>query len=247
MVYILLGLVVSLADLAARISAKRASSAPASSAATRRTSSRLRISSTTRRPPAHSPTSKSPSLFPAAAPTFPKAATALPDYVKQLREKGIKIVDSLEELADQSDAIMLESVDGRPHLKQFRAIAKGKPVFVDKPAAVSLADLLTIYRVADETHTPVFSSSSLRFVQRGSGRGQRSSRSARCSAAKRLSPMSYAEPTSRSVLVRHPRRRAALHDHGHRDAKAVSRSRLTDLSTVVVGKWKDGRIGSYRG
>ena len=87
----------------------------------------------------------------------------VPGYVKKLKDMGIKIVDSLDELADQCDAFMLESVDGRPHLKQFRAIAKGKPVFVDKPAAASLADLLTIYRVADETHTPVYTSSSLRF------------------------------------------------------------------------------------
>ena len=46
---------------------------------------------------------------------------------------------SLDELANSCDAVMLESLDGRPHLKQFRAIAKGKPVFIDKPAAGSLA------------------------------------------------------------------------------------------------------------
>src|SRR5262245_56383700 len=102
--------------------------------------------------------------FPGGSPDIPKESmNRVPGYVKKLKDMGVKIVDSLDELADQSDVFMLESVDGRPHLKQFRAIAKGKPVFVDKPAAGSLADLMTIYRIADETHTPDNSSSSLRF------------------------------------------------------------------------------------
>src|SRR3954462_3462909 len=104
--------------------------------------------------------------FPGGSPDIKKKSMdRVPGYVKKLKAMGIKIVDSLDELADQCDAFMLESVDGRPHLKQFRAIAKGKPVFVDKPAAASLADVLTIFRVADETHTPVYTSSSLRFVK----------------------------------------------------------------------------------
>ena len=54
------------------------------------------------------------------------------------------------------------------------------------------------------------------------------------------------KPPPRPVLVRHPRRRTALHDHGHRLRQTVSRTD-SPLSTVVVGKWKDGRLGSYRG
>src|SRR3954466_15741716 len=102
--------------------------------------------------------------FPGGSPDLKKESLdRIPAYVKKLKGMGIKIVDSLDELAGECDAFMLESVDGRPHLKQFRAIATGKPVFVDKPAAGSLADVLTIFRIADETHTPVYSSSSLRF------------------------------------------------------------------------------------
>src|SRR3954466_4070908 len=102
--------------------------------------------------------------FPGGSPDIKKESMdRVPGYVKKLKDMGVKIVDSLDELADQCDAFMLESVDGRPHLKQFRAIAKGKPVFVDKPAAASLADVLSIFRIADETHTPVYPSSSLRF------------------------------------------------------------------------------------
>src|SRR5262249_15483863 len=104
--------------------------------------------------------------FPGGSPDIPKESMGrVPGYVKKLKDMGVKIVDSIDELANECDVFLVESVDGRPHLKQFRAIAKGKPVFVDKPAAGSLADVLTIFRVADETHTPVFTSSSRRFVE----------------------------------------------------------------------------------
>ena len=62
------------------------------------------------------------------------------------------------------DAVLLESVDGRPHLAQVRpVIAAGLPVFVDKPVAGSLADAVAIYKLADENKVPLFSASSLRW------------------------------------------------------------------------------------
>src|SRR5690242_384650 len=100
--------------------------------------------------------------YPGGSADIPNSKDRVPGYVKTLRESGVKIIDSLDELAGQCDAFLLESYDGRPHLEQFRAIAKGKPVFVDKPVASTLADAIRIYRLADETHTPIFSTSTLR-------------------------------------------------------------------------------------
>ncbi|HVT29726.1 MAG TPA: hypothetical protein VHE81_17035, partial [Lacipirellulaceae bacterium] len=71
--------------------------------------------------------------YPGGSPDIPASRNRLAGFVKKLRASGIKIVDSLGELADQCDVFMVESVDGRPHLKQFRAVAKGRPVFIDKP------------------------------------------------------------------------------------------------------------------
>ena len=60
--------------------------------------------------------------------------------------------------------MLLESVDGRPHLEQVKPVIRaGKPVFIDKPIAASLADTLEIFRLAKEASVPCFSSSSLRF------------------------------------------------------------------------------------
>ena len=62
------------------------------------------------------------------------------------------------------DAILLESVDGRKHLPQFKEAARcGKPVFIDKPLASTLEDAREIARIAKEAGVKWFSSSSLRW------------------------------------------------------------------------------------
>ena len=62
------------------------------------------------------------------------------------------------------DAVLLESVDGRPHLEQVKPVLKAhKPVFIDKPLAATLEDAREIARLAKAAGVPWFSSSSLRF------------------------------------------------------------------------------------
>jgi predicted dehydrogenase len=182
--------------------------------------------------------------FPGGSPDLPDSKNRLAGFVKQLREKSIKIVDSLDELAAQTDAILLESVDGRPHLEQFRAVAKGKPVFIDKPTAASLADVMKIFRIADETHTPVFSTSSLRFCKEVQAAAK----------DKSIGKMIGCETTGPLSLQPHHPDLFFYGIHGVEPlftimgtgCESVSRTD-SPLSTVVVGKWKDGRIGSYRG
>ena len=88
-------------------------------------------------------------------------------FTKELREKyKIEIVGSPEEVAEKSDAILLESVDGRVHLEQFRKIASfGKPTFIDKPFTTTTKDAKEIIRLAEEHGTPIMSSSSLRYSE----------------------------------------------------------------------------------
>jgi hypothetical protein len=187
--------------------------------------------------------------YPGGSPDIPDSRNRVEGYVKFLRDHGIKIVDSLAELADACDAILLESVDGRPHLKQFRAVAKGKPVFVDKPAAASLADVMTIFRIADQTHTPVYSSSSLRFVK-----DVQEARAAILEKDKAFGDLLGCATSSPMSTQRFHPDLFWYGIHGVEPLFAlmgtgcdtVSRTD-SPLSTVVVGKWKDGKIGSYRG
>jgi hypothetical protein len=99
------------------------------------------------------------------SPDLPSSADRVEGYTKQLHEKfGVEICESIEDLCKKVDGIMLESVDGRPHLAQARVvIACGLPLFIDKPMAASLADVIEIFRLAKQAKVPCWSSSSLRF------------------------------------------------------------------------------------
>jgi predicted dehydrogenase len=76
---------------------------------------------------------------------IPTARERRPKFTEQVKAMGVELVDSIPALLDKVDVVLLESVDGRPHLEQARPVFKaGKPVFIDKPLAGSLADALAI-------------------------------------------------------------------------------------------------------
>ena len=152
-----------------------------------------------------------------AAPTSRRAATAWPATPRSCaRSTGSRSSIRSTTLLKKVDVVLLESVDGRPHLEQARPVFQAqKPVFIDKPVAGTLADAIAIFELAKETGTPCFSSSSLRFSpgiagmreQPQGGRGPR---------LRRLRPLPPRGAPSRPLLVRRPRRRDAVHDHGDR-------------------------------
>ena len=85
-------------------------------------------------------------------------------FTEQIRAKGVQIVNSIPELLEQVDVVLLESVDGRIHLQEAIPVIKaGKPLWIDKPVAGSLADAIAIFELAKQHNVPVFSSSSARF------------------------------------------------------------------------------------
>jgi hypothetical protein len=88
-------------------------------------------------------------------------------FTKQIAEKfGVEIVPTIEALTEKVDVVLLESVDGRIHLDQARAIfAARKRVWIDKPLSASLKDAKEIVRLSRESGTPFFSASSLRFAE----------------------------------------------------------------------------------
>jgi hypothetical protein len=94
------------------------------------------------------------------------SARHVDSYADQLRTNfNIPFVDSIPALCREVDAVLLLSVDGRPHLEQLRpVVAARKPVFVDKPMAASLRDVVEMFRLARAASVPIFSASSLRFA-----------------------------------------------------------------------------------
>lgn len=103
--------------------------------------------------------------YPGGSADMPLSRDRVGKFTDELKARGVVICDSIEELLPQVDVILLESVDGRTHLEQARpVIAAGKPLFIDKPMAASVADALEIFRLAQAKGVPIFSCSSLRFV-----------------------------------------------------------------------------------
>lgn len=167
-------------------------------------------------------------------------------YTDQLRDEfGLEIVDSIEELCRKVDGVLLESVDGRPHLEQVKpVIAAGKPVFIDKPMAGNLADVLEIFRLAKESNVPCWSSSSLRFGPSimGMRHDERIGEVRGCDA---FSPCSL-EPHHPDLYWYGVHGVEILFTIMGPGCESVQRLQ-TDGYEFVVGKWADGRIGTYRG
>jgi predicted dehydrogenase len=75
------------------------------------------------------------------------SASRIPQYTKEIKELGVQVMDSLDALISASDVILLETNDGTLHLEQIMPVLKAKkPVFVDKPVAARLVDVIRIYK-----------------------------------------------------------------------------------------------------
>ena len=83
---------------------------------------------------------------PTGSEQFSLSRDRLEGFTDQVRDNfGVKILDSIEAVAERVDAILQISVDGRMHLEEFKRLAPfGKPVFIDKPLATSVADAKAI-------------------------------------------------------------------------------------------------------
>lgn len=183
--------------------------------------------------------------WPGGSPDLPASIDRVEGYTKELRDQGIEIVDSISTLLTKVDAVLLESVDGRPHLEQARPVlAAGKPVFIDKPLAGSLADALEIARLARETGTPCFSSSALRFSPgiAGMRHDQRVGEVLGCDAYGPC-PLEPHHPDLFWYGIHGVETLFTIMGPGCEQVTRVH----TEGYDLVVGRWRDGRIGTFRG
>jgi hypothetical protein len=115
--------------------------------------------------PNHVPGARVIAAFPAGSADIEESRSRIEGHTATVRDKfGVKIVGSIAELCGMVDAVMILSLDGRPHLEQVREVALlKKPMFLDKPVAASLKDAVEIFKTADTAGVPVFSASALRW------------------------------------------------------------------------------------
>ncbi|WP_424768464.1 Gfo/Idh/MocA family protein [Paenibacillus sp. sgz302251] len=180
------------------------------------------------------------------SPDFPLSMDRVDKYANEMRQQyGVQIVDTLEEVAAGSDAILLESVDGRVHLEQFKAIAPyGKPVFIDKPLALSSAAAEEIVQIAAKHHIPLMSSSSLRYADALCAELDREGAGG-IIGADVYGPMEIQSTQSHYFWygIHAAEMLFALMGPGCEQVAVIS----TDAHELITGRWSDGRIGTARG
>lgn len=117
--------------------------------------------------PEHVPGARVIAAFKGGSSEMPESYKRVDRFANELRTRwNIQFVPDIASLCPKVDAVMLESLDGRQHLEQVKqAAACGKPLWIDKPLASSLAAAKEIVRVTREAGVPWFSASSLRFSQ----------------------------------------------------------------------------------
>jgi predicted dehydrogenase len=115
--------------------------------------------------PDHVPGARIVCAYPGGSTDIPLSANRVAGFAREAQAQfGVITVNSIAEVMARSDAVVILSLDGRIHLAQAKlAFPAGKPIFVDKPLAGSVADAVEIIRLARRDHTPLFSASSMRF------------------------------------------------------------------------------------
>jgi predicted dehydrogenase len=166
-------------------------------------------------------------------------------FTLELRDMGIEIVDTIPKLLEKVDCVLLESVDGRIHLSEAKQVIEaGKPLFIDKPIAGSLADAIAILELAAERKVPCFSSSSIRFGAGMQALKQQETLGEIVGAAT-WGPCSYQEGVPDMFFY-------GVHGIDNlfffmgTGCESVSRIQ-TDDADLITGVWQNGRVGTYRG
>lgn len=182
--------------------------------------------------------------YPYGSKTIKSSYERIPKYTEKLKEYGVEIVPSIAELLEKVDYVMLETNDGNLHLEQANEVFKaGKPVFIDKPIGASLPQAIAVFQLAKKYDVPVFTSSALRYSLQN--QKIRNGELGKVLGIDCFSPAKN-EPS-------HPDF-SWYGIHGVETlfttmgTGCVSVNRMSSEGTdVVVGKWDDGRIGTFRG
>jgi hypothetical protein len=195
--------------------------------------------------PNHIPGGRIVAAFRGGSPDVEASRTRLDGFTRELEEKhGVQVYATLDELCRNVDAVMLTSVDGRTHLAQALPVLEaGKPLYIDKPMAASLRDVIALFQLAEARRVPVFSSSSLRFgrqtqaVRAGSiGRVWRAETAGPCAV----------EPTHPELFWYGIHGVESLFAVMGTGCQAVQRAKTKDGRIEVTGQWRGGRTGIFR-
>ena len=182
--------------------------------------------------------------YPYGSKTIQSSYERIPGYIEEVKKHGVEITSSIAELLDKVDCVMLETNDGRIHLEQAMEVFKsGKICYIDKPIGATLGQAIAIYEMAEKYNVPIFSSSALRYSPQN--QKLRNGEFGKILGADCYSPHKV-EPTHPDFGFYGIHGVDTLYTLMGTGCESVNRMSSQDAD-VVVGRWKDGRIGTFRG
>lgn len=193
----------------------------------------------------HVPGGKVTVAYPGGSPDFELSRSRVKTITEELEKGfGVEMRASCEEVAENADAILLTSVDGRVHAEQFERIAPyGRPVYIDKPLAVTARDAAGIMSIAQRYGVPVMSTSALRYADPLVTEFKRSNGSIFGVDCHGPMQLEETQPGFFWYGIHGVEMLYAALGGGCVRVTVVS----GEEQDVVVGEWGDGRIGTYRG
>ncbi len=192
--------------------------------------------------PDHVPGARVVAAYKGGSPDVESSFTRVDKFAAEIeRDWGVEIVPDIATLCAKVDAVLLESVDGRVHLKQAReVIAAKKPLFIDKPLAATLEDAREIARLAKAAGVAWFSSSSLRWSEIAATMKHADATGVLTWGPGPLEPHHYLDLSW--YAIHSIEMLYALLGPG---CDEVTRVQAQDADTIV-GRWKGGRSGTVR-
>jgi hypothetical protein len=192
--------------------------------------------------PDYVPGARIVAAYKGGSPDVESSYTRVDKFANELRTKwNIEFFSDITAMCRKVDGILLESVDGRAHLGQARqVIAASKPLFIDKPMASTLEDAREIARLAKQAGVPWFSASDLRFSDISTSVKFPDIQGALVWGPGPIEPHHQLELSWYAIHAVE-----LLYTLMGPGCQEVSRVYSPDAD-VVVGKWKDGRLGSVR-
>ncbi|MCA9177093.1 MAG: Gfo/Idh/MocA family oxidoreductase [Planctomycetales bacterium] len=183
--------------------------------------------------------------YPGGSSDIAESAEGVPKQLERLERYQLQIVDSVEALLPLVDAVIITSLDGRVHRQQAEQVIRaGKPVFIDRPMAASLDDVVAIFQLAKSRNVPIFSCSQHRFSPGFIGMRNHPD------VGKVLGCDVYGgcptEPHHPDLIWHAVHGIETLYTIMGPGCVEVTRTH-TDSTELVVGRWRDGRVGTYRG
>lgn len=166
-------------------------------------------------------------------------------FAQTIKAHQVEFVSSIEAVVQRSDAVMLLTNDGRPHLEQVLPVFKaGKPVFIDKPLADTFRNVRTIFDTSKQYRVPLFTSSALRYGKTVQDIGQGKT------IGKVLGADTYGpaplQPSHVDLFWDGIHAVETLFTVMGPGCQSVGRSH-SPTSDMVVGMWEGERLGIVRG